>query len=172
MSCCSVLVLMSLILPSLLSLWEKQMIEPIRGSSLCCLDSLCFSCTLLLVWLQEFPVPDSLATSFSRVPVIFSVSWAQFIISTVCAVIPCCGLWQRGPVHWAVQEHVNPFTPSVQVPPLRQGLLAHSLMFWSQFDPCQPELQMQVYPGEEVVDYSGNSGRVLLCINLFLPFWL
>lgn len=71
-------------------------------------------------------------------------------------VIPCCGLWQRGPVHWAVQEHVNPFTPSVQVPPLRQGLLVHSLMFWSQFTPCQPELQMQMYPGVEVVDYSGK----------------
>lgn len=31
--------------------------------------------------------------------------------------IPCCEVWQSGPVHCAVQVHVNPLLPSVQVPP-------------------------------------------------------
>jgi len=41
-------------------------------------------------------------------------------------------------------EHVKPFTPSMQTPPLRHGLPTHSSMSISQFVPVKPGGHVQV----------------------------
>jgi hypothetical protein len=53
-------------------------------------------------------------------------------------------VWHKPPEKPAAQEQLKPFDASVQVPPFRQGLEAHSLIAVWQAGPEKPATQEQV----------------------------
>ncbi len=73
-------------------------------------------------------------------PVTEEVVSSPFLPTTVVAE----AVSHRRPSQSTVQVQTYPFSPSTQVPPFKQGLLAHSSMFIEHKRPVKPAKQLQV----------------------------